>query len=115
MIKNCKIHLIETDKFSIIGRFKDTMTLVLNTNDDIPRGVFVDIIITSGDEILEGDLYLDDSNSIRTSVTSDKDYWSRRPDYVKIISSSNPSHNVEQLDEDWIKSFITDFNNEIYW
>ena len=47
-------------------------------------------IIVDDSVIKEGDYYIDDTNTIRQSVTSDKDYWSSRADYKKITHSTEP-------------------------
>lgn len=49
------------------------------------------LYILSDEEIKEGDWYIDDSNSVRQSITSDKDYWIRRKDYKKVIASTDKS------------------------
>ena len=41
--------------------------------------------------IKEGDWYIDDANIVRQSITSDKDYWGVRQDYVKIIATTDPN------------------------
>lgn len=50
------IHLLPTDKPSILGRFIDTNNLFLRVSNDIPRGENVNIYITSDEEIKEGDV-----------------------------------------------------------
>ena len=45
------IHLLPTDKPSILGRFIDTNNLFLRVSNDIPRGENVNIYITSDEEI----------------------------------------------------------------
>lgn len=47
-------------------------------------------VVVDDSEIKEGDWYIDDSNCIRQSVTSDKEYWGRRMDYKKITHSTQP-------------------------
>jgi hypothetical protein len=54
------------------------------------------LYITSDEEIKEGDWYIDDTNTIRQSVTSDGDYWSRRKDYKKIIATTDKSIAVQK-------------------
>lgn len=36
------------------------------------------------------DWYIDDTNQVRQSITSDADYWNARKDYSKIVASNNP-------------------------
>ena len=47
------------------------------------------LYIISDEKIKEGDWYIDDCNQIRRSVTSDKEYWSVREDYKKIIATTD--------------------------
>ena len=47
-------------------------------------------VIVTGEEIKEGEKYLDDTNLIRTSVMDNQDYWSARKGYQKIISHNKP-------------------------
>lgn len=55
------------------------------------------VIITSQGKVVvdelagikEGEWYVDDSNQIRQSITSDKYYWSQRVDYCKIVATLN--------------------------
>ena len=49
------LHLLPTEKPSILGRFIDTNNLFLRASNDIPRGENVNIYITSDEEIKEGD------------------------------------------------------------
>ena len=45
----------------------------------------------SDEEIKEGDWYIDDTNSVRQSITSNEDYWTVRKDYRKIIATTDES------------------------
>jgi hypothetical protein len=47
-------------------------------------------IIVDDSEIKEGDWYIDDTKSIRQSITSDQSYWSKRKEYKKITHSTQP-------------------------
>jgi len=49
------------------------------------------LYFTSDEEIKEEDWYIDDKNVIRQSITSDKDHWKTRPDYKKIIATTDRS------------------------
>ena len=51
------IHLLPTDKPSILGRFIDTNNLFLRVSNDIPRGENVNIYITSDEEIKNRDCF----------------------------------------------------------
>lgn len=44
------------------------------------------LLVVDESEIKFDDWYIDDSNLLRPSVTSDKDYWSTRKDYKKVIA-----------------------------
>jgi hypothetical protein len=54
------------------------------------------ILAVSDKEIKEG-LYLDDTNTIRTCVVSDNQYWAKREHYKKIIAYK-PKSNAAKLD-----------------
>ena len=63
------------------------------------------ILISLEDEKIEvGDKYLDDCLLIREAVTSDEDYWSRRPEYKKIIARQS------QISPEYISKFIEQYN-----
>lgn len=47
------------------------------------------LYITSDDKIQDGDWYIDDTNTIRKSITSDEEYWAVREDYQKIIATTD--------------------------
>jgi len=49
------------------------------------------IYLVSDDLIKEGDWYIDDVDTVRESITSDKDYWAVRLDYVNIIATTDKS------------------------
>src|SRR5690606_23945131 len=55
----------------------------------IPAQPFQHLYILSYEDIQVGDFYIDDCNLIRQAITSDKDYWASRPDYKKIIATTN--------------------------
>ena len=64
------------------------------------------ILISLEDEKIEvGDKYLDDCLLIREAVTSDEDYWSRRPEYKKVIARQS------QIPQKYISKFIEQYNN----
>lgn len=44
-------------------------------------------VIVTDEEIITGDLYIDDTNAIRNSITSDPIFWAERKSYKKIISN----------------------------
>ena len=75
--------------------------------DDIGNKNFNIYLINPEVEIKEGDWYIDDCGEVRKSITSDKEYWSRRKDYNKIIASTDSS---------LITGYTVDFNSkEIYF
>ena len=47
-------------------------------------------VIVDDSEIKDGDWYVDDTNSIRQSIISDKSYWLTRKEYKKITHSTQP-------------------------
>ena len=51
--------------------------------------------------IEEGDWYIDDTNAIRRSTTSDKDYWEVRQDYVKVIATNDPKFTSFACNQDY--------------
>ena len=54
-----------------------------------------ELYITSDEEIKKGDWYIDDTNDVRQSVTSDDIYWKSRTDYKKIIATTDKSIAIE--------------------
>lgn len=55
---------------------------IIYTLHKLPEG----FIVTSNENILIGERYLDDSNSIRHSITSEGEYWKVRKNYKKVIA-----------------------------
>lgn len=55
------------------------------------------LYMVSDNEINIGDWYIDDSNTVRQSITSDKDYWAVRKDYKKIEATSDSSLGLEEV------------------
>lgn len=53
------------------------------------------LYITSNEKIKELDWYVDDCNRVRQSIISDKDYWDKRPDYKKIIATTDESLKID--------------------
>jgi hypothetical protein len=78
--------------------------------------------------IKEGDWYIDDCNTLRQSITNDKDYWEARQDYRKIIATNNPkllkehddtvpylkmrNTSVAQLQQSFLKEFVANPDGE---
>lgn len=91
-------------------------------------------IVSNNENIFIGDWYLDDTNNVRQSVTSDSHYWDIRPEYKKIIATTNKSLKIYDsetlasncgfylksnsvpifgLTESFIKSYIDIYNKKI--
>ena len=65
------------------------------------------ILISLEDEKIEvGNEYLDDCVLIREAVTSDEDYWKRRPDYKKVIARQS------QISPEYISKFVKQYNQD---
>ena len=68
------------------------------------------IYITSSDEeITEGDWYIDDSNMIRKFIISDKEYWSTRQYYKKVILTTEQyliNDGVQKIDDEFLEWLI---------
>lgn len=65
-----------------------------------------EFILCSEDEVKNmNEWYIDDANELRCSITDDKDYWSRRTDYKKVIAHTNhpelPKINFNGLDKEF--------------
>jgi len=65
--------------------------------------------------IKEGDWYIDDVNAIRYSVIDNKEYWSVRKDYVKIIATTDPTLKLRNLtlptsSSQFINKFVEEYN-----
>lgn len=128
MKKKCKIIMLPTEKesnlyyskprdeyFETINLSDEEMFCMDWTNDHKPQHLY----LISDDEIKEGDWYIDDTDTVRQSITSDKDYWRRRPDYKKIIASTDSELSpiedygyakakilFPQIPESFIKGFV---------
>lgn len=90
--RKCQVILLETKKKSSIWSNKGRRLYYNQANfNDVDDEIRYHLYILSSDEIKEGDWYIDDTNTIRQSITSDKEYWSVRKDYKKIIASTNTS------------------------
>ena len=70
----------------------------------LTRQQLIMISLDPNEEIEVGDKYLDDCELIREAFTNDKDYWSKRPEYQKIITTQ------DQLSFEYIKQFIEEYN-----
>ena len=81
------------------------------------------ILVDESAKIREGDWYIDDTNQIRQSITSDKHYWAQRFNYYKVIATINHSIDLnvpmvivedeaEKLAIDYDKSKFRNFKRE---
>lgn len=81
------------------------------------------LYITSDEKIKEGDWYIDDTNAVRQSVTSDDIYWKSRTDYKKIIATTDKSlttseivypeefiHNLPSPSPEFVQAYIKAYN-----
>lgn len=74
------------------------------------------LYITSDDKINAEDWYIDDTNTIRKAITSDPDYWEVRPEYKKIIATTDTSlftgvkFNLPQPSSQFIKKYVDSYN-----
>jgi hypothetical protein len=70
------------------------------------------LYITSDEPIVESDWYIDDANTVRQAVTSDSDYWERRPEYKKIIATTDTSLGLPSPSHEFISAYIAAYNKE---
>ena len=92
--KKCQIVLLPTNEKVNIVLLVEVNQLIYNVDvmrNGVSKTSNQHLYITSDKEIKEGDWYIDDTNTVRQSVTSDKDYWSVRQDYKKIIAATDTS------------------------
>ena len=93
------IHLLPTDKPSILGRFIDTNNLFLRVSNDIPRGENVNIYITSDEKIKNRDWCL-----------YNKNHNSRNPDWILTKCGEIESEEMHPISEGklllWMKKII---------
>lgn len=68
------------------------------------------LYVLSNEKIKKGDYYIDDINEVRKSITSDKEYWESRPNYKKIIATTDKSLNLYQIPENFIRHYINKYN-----
>lgn len=117
------IHLLPTEKPSILGRFIDTNNLFLRASNDIPRGENVNIYITSDEEIKEGDWCIEftPNNEKITelfkcneeqvlNISTGTDYK-----YKKIILTTDQDlikDGVQEINEEFLEWFVKNPNCE---
>jgi hypothetical protein len=104
------IHLIPTDKPSRLWTNNLRRRLWLDEfPEQHPTNIAKHIYITNDEEIKEGDWYIDDGNQIRKSITSDKQYWSVRKDYKKIILTTDQDlikDGIQPIDDEFLEWFV---------
>lgn len=84
--KRAKVVMLPTNKKAKLYLDNKEIYTKNRIDDSILRH---NLYIVSDDEIKEGDWYIDDTEEIRQSFTSDKDYWEVRKDYKKIIATTD--------------------------
>jgi len=118
------IHVITTDKSSILGKFIDTDNLVLRNINDIPRGENVHIYITTDEDIKEGDWFIRGDEihkcfrvhktdiefltSIDSVYCGSNSFWNK--EYCKKIILSTDgdliADGVQSIDDEFLEWFI---------
>ena len=71
------------------------------------------LLLLSDDKIGLKDWYLDDTNTVRQSVTNDEDYWSVRKDNKKIIAAYPLIEGVYTFPQDFIKDWCNNPVSEV--
>lgn len=113
--KNKNNKNIGLDKY-FLYQHSDTKTIVQGYMNSLStKNMYIDLYVISDDEIEEGDWYIDDTNEIRKSLTSDKEYWNNRKNYKKIIASTNDLQMEEivrlpNINQEFIKFYIEENN-----
>lgn len=115
--------LVDGYKLPVIYKYTD----VRDDEEFQTFGTRQHLYILGDDKIKVGDWYIDDCDEIRQSVTDDDDYWSRRPDYKKIIATtqslkrySEPNINgvntfngmVTSIPQSFISKYVNEYSKE---
>ena len=91
--RKCKVVMLLTNEKAAAPIFKSNNYLYIGYGEKLEYknkdNSYQHLYITSDEDIKEDDWYIDDCNQIRRSVTSDKEYWSVREDYKKIIATTD--------------------------
>jgi uncharacterized protein YneR len=104
------LYLIPTDKPSRLLKTMPKGNLILSKS--ITSGSHWEnqnIYMTSNEEIKMDDWYLDDTNSVRQSITECESYWTHRKKYQKIILTTDPKlieDGVQDIDDDFLEWFV---------
>jgi len=69
-----------------------------------------DLFICNTQPIETDDYYIDDCLKIRRALTDDSDYWQRRPDYVKIIASTDARLGLPCPSQDFLQKYRNEYN-----
>ena len=127
MWKSVNVHLLESDTKSNLVFNTINKRLLLDVENIIKENAkYQHLYLTDDSEINEGDWYIDDVYEVRQSITSDKDYWNKRPKYEKIIATTNAIETnimktisnkdsfhykfIPQISKEWIKYFVSKYN-----
>lgn len=113
--RKCKVVMFPTDEATNALRGYRDKSLLFNYNKEYhlieaekEYVSYYNLYIISDDEIKEDDCYIDDTAIIRQSVTSDKEYWSVRRNYKKIIATTDISLPKGEI---LVKHIITEGRN----
>ena len=95
-------------QYPFLGLNDNKLSLYTNENPSNFNVMAQELILISlEDEKIEvGNEYLDDCGLIRKAVTSDEDYWKRRPDYKKVIARQS------QISPEYISKFVEQYNQD---
>lgn len=100
------------DKSDLVLSYKNELSV--NWTHDKHKfddATYQNLYFLANDEPIKiDDWYIDDTNTIRQSITDDIDYWSRRKDYWKIVATNNKSLNLPEPNH----SFIDEYVRKIY-
>ena len=104
------LHLLPTEKPSILGRFIDTNNLFLRASNDIPRGENVNIYITSDEEIKDvrphkGKWHLEKENILNKFP----DYLTDLSECKLVIMTTDDdliNDGVQAIDDEFLEWFI---------
>ena len=119
--QEAEVVMLATDKRTRIDKIRNSLRYSIYLIPSNAFSEFQHLYIISNEEIKEGDWYIDDINTIRQSITSDKDYWAVRQDYKKIIATTNtslyvpitqdkPFDELPQPSDSFIKKYIEEYN-----
>ena len=106
-----KVIMLPTKQSNIV-KVHEYNSLHLLKGDEHPNNTILNLGIpqhlyfTTDDEIKEGDWYIDDCNLIRQAVTSDKDYWDRRPTYKKIVATTDKSLGLPEPSQAFMEKYV---------